>query len=128
MRFEITFNEDQNRFILKTFEYLTMQGIEEMVKELLTHNKWQKGRDLLIDHREASFAKISIEDIISLSNTVMVLDKTLGSRRCSAISPEDGYLKNSMYESKIESKVDTVTKTFLPSQYKEAIEWLDNDR
>lgn len=127
MRYEITFNEDKNRFTLKTFDYLTMQGIEEMVKELLTHNNWQKGRDLLIDHREASFAKISIEDIISLSNTIMALDKTLGSRKCSVISPEDGYLKNSMYESKIEPNVDTVTRTFLPSQYEDAISWLDSD-
>lgn len=126
MRYDIIFTPEKNRFTLKTYEYLTMTGIQEMIRELVTHKDWKKGRDLFIDHREASFEKISIEDIISLSNTVMLLDETLGAHRCSVISSDDGYLKNAMYQNKIDSNAKIVTRTFLPTEYDQAIAWLDS--
>lgn len=126
MKYDINFDKNKNRFSLKTYGYLSMNGIQEMIKTLVTHEKWKKGRDLFIDHREASFEKISQEDMLVLSQTVISLDKTLGAHRCAVISPDDGYAKHAMYEYSVESKADLITRTFLADQYEMAREWLDS--
>lgn len=126
MKFDLSFDIEQNRFTLKTYGYLSMDGIKEMIKTLVTHDKWEKGRDLFIDHREASFEKISQENMLVLSQTVISLDKTLGAHRCAVVSPDNGYAKHAMYEYTVETKADLITRTFLADQYDQAIEWLDS--
>lgn len=125
MKFDIIFEEKKNRFTLKTYGSLSMLGIKEMVQQLVSHPNWQKNRDLFIDHREASFDEISVEDILELSQMVLALDQTLGARRCSVISSDDGHFKNAMYKSTVDPGANLVTQLFLPSEYDEAIAWLD---
>ena len=127
MKYTLTFEDAKNRFTLKTFGNLTMFGIQDMIKQLVSHQDWKKGRDLFIDHREASFEEISVEDIMLLSKMVTMLDETLGARRCSVISSDDGHMKNAMYKNTVDpDKADIVTRTFSALQYNEAIAWLDN--
>lgn len=125
MKFDLVFEEEKNRFTLKTYGNLTMIGIQDMVQKLVSHPNWQKNRDLFIDHREASFKDISVEDILQLSQMVLTLDETLGARHCSVISSDDGHLINAMYKNTVDPVANLVTKMFLPSQYDEAIAWLD---
>lgn len=127
MQYSIEFVKDKNRFVLKTSGSLTMLGIQDMVRDLVSHEDWQKGRDLFIDHRDASFDKISVDDIIILSQTVKTLDQTLGARHCAVVNSDDSHLKNSMYDVKIEAEVDLVNRNFFPDQYDEALQWLDDN-
>ena len=125
MKYELTFEENLNRFTLTTFNALTLPGIQEMLKALVTHESWRKGRDLVVDHRQASFSKISPEEMRFLADAVVALDQHLGARYCAVISPDDGISKHAMYQFDVEPRADLVTRVFLSHEYSDALKWLN---
>ena len=126
MKYTLLYEPDLNRFTLTTFGELSMSGIQEMLKALLTHEAWQKNRDLVVDHRQASFSKISPEEMKYLADTVVALDRRLGARHCAIITPDDGITKHAMYQYDVESRAELVNRTFLANEYDQAIQWLNS--
>ncbi|MBN2344322.1 MAG: hypothetical protein JXX29_05275 [Deltaproteobacteria bacterium] len=126
MRYTLLFEEKLNRFTLTTYEELSFEGIQEMMKTLLTHESWKKGRDLLVDHREASFAQITPQEMQYLADAVVTLDQTLGARYCAVVSPDDGVSKHAMYQFDVEDRAELVNRTFLPNEHDKALSWLNS--
>ncbi|MBN2715654.1 MAG: hypothetical protein JXX14_07345 [Deltaproteobacteria bacterium] len=124
MKYSIAFDSSWNRFTLTTFEAVSMKGVKQMLRDLLMHPSWKKGRDLLVDHRKASFSQISSEEMAFLADTVVALDEKLGARFCAVISPDDGITKHAMYKFDVDPRADLVTRVFMADEYDAALEWL----
>ena len=124
MRYTLAFDENRNLFTLTTFDALSLRDIQDMIRAMLMHESWRKGRDLLLDHRLASFSEISPADMKMLADTVAVLDQKLGPRYCAIITPDDGISKHAMYQYEVDPRADLVTRIFLAHEYENALHWL----
>ena len=124
MKYTLVFDENRNLFTLTTFGALSLKGIQDMIRTMLMHESWRKGRDLLVDHRRASFCDVSPADMKVIADTVVVLDQKLGARHCAVITPDDGISKHAMYQYEVDPRADLVTRIFLAHEYDIALHWL----
>ena len=125
MEFEIAFESEKNRFVIKTCGFYAVEDNISIIKQLELHPNWRKGLDVLVDHRQASFETARVDDIRHISEAMAVFEKKYGSRRCAIVAPSAGYSLVAFYKYDVDSKVDLVTKIFPSDEYDKALSWLD---
>jgi hypothetical protein len=90
MHYEIRFEENESFVTIRTFGELNVDGHQHFLGELITHSKWKAGMNVLVDHRAASLATVTLHDIQVVSLLVKQLKDNLGSGgRCAIVLSED---------------------------------------
>lgn len=84
MRYKISFNES---FVtIFTYGELSVEGHQLFLRELVAHPKWKAGTNVLVDHRAASLANVTLNDMRLVSLLVKQLKGYLGSGgRCAIV-------------------------------------------
>ena len=86
MHHEITFDKTETFVTIRTSGELTFEGHRLFLDELIAHPEWKPGTDVLVDHRAASLAAITLDDIKSISLLVKLSNEYIGSGgRCAII-------------------------------------------
>ncbi len=124
MRYEISFNQNESFVTVRTSGKLDVQGHQLFLVELLTHSQWRAGMNVLVDHRAASLATITVDDMKMVSLLVRQLKDYLGSGgRCAIVLSDDAeFTKAAMWKIITTPEVDFEIEYF--DSLEEAKKWL----
>ncbi|HSB32112.1 MAG TPA: STAS/SEC14 domain-containing protein [Candidatus Sulfobium mesophilum] len=122
MHSEITFDENESFVSIRTFGELSVEGFQHFLMELITHSKWKAGMSVLVDHRAASLAGLTVNDIQLISLLVKQLKDNLGSGGRCAIVLSDEFTKAAMWKVMTASEVGFEIEFF--DSIEEARRWL----
>ncbi len=98
MHSEIIFEETEPFVTIRTSGELSVEGFQRFLTELITHSKWKPGMNVLVDHRAASLAALTLNDIELISLLVRQLKDYLGSGGRCAIVLSDEFTKVAMWK------------------------------
>ena len=127
MEFEIIDESGNGRFVTKTFGQFSTENMTLMLKQLVSHNHWKKGLDLLMDHRQLSLDEATVDEVSQLAKVIGALEKDFAAGRCAMVVPDKGPGIAAIFKYAIDLKSEMVIKMFEPAEYRNALNWLEND-
>lgn len=125
MKHIIQFIRAKHYFLVTTFGELTSSGSMAIFDDLFNIQDWQTGLPILVDHRNASFQQLSLEEIEDFSIYLREKNTFLGHAKMAIImSPKQQLSKYAMWKIITEPEVLFSIDTF--SSVEEAEEWFSH--
>lgn len=124
MEYEIRDESEKNRFIIKLSGRLSMDDHSAMLKELVSHPHWKKGRKMLVDVRQVSAQGVGADEMVALAKTIGPFKDKLGPTRHAFVCSEGTYSLTSMFHYIVDDQVGWTSKLFTADEYEAALTWL----
>ena len=124
MHHEITFNQDCNYILIRTYGLTTLEGVLAFIRDLIDHPQFKPGRNIVQDHREVQASALSSDDIRSIASFTQQHREELGNGKCALVmraTADFGMAR--MWESYADGHISLITRTFL--SFSDAEQWIN---
>lgn len=110
-------------FVVKTSGTMDAQGFYKMADDLLKHSRWAKDRDVVFDHQDLDFSKVSFDDIEGIRDYHRKNEDRIGGGK-SAIIVREGFLGTweRLWSQGEKIQSANIVKVF--DRYDEAMDWM----
>lgn len=126
MRHEIHDESSRGWFGVTLYDNCTVEGHEAMIRDLVSHNNWYAGINMLIDLRQLDVDETSIDDMRAMAQTLRAAGPKLGPCRHAYICAAGAYSKAAMFHILVDEAVGWTSRLFTADQYEAAIAWLED--
>ena len=112
--------------MVKTFGPMTGDGFARMSEELLAHPHFTVNGNVLFDHRDLNFQRVSINDIEAIRGFHTKNEARIGNGKSAmVVSPDDLETWNRLWSQG--QKIDTESRVRLFQSIEDGINWLENE-
>ena len=123
MEFEITFNEDDQFFIITTMGEFNIHDFENLAYQLLEDPNWKPGTNCIFDYRKTEFIKVGLKDFVRSKTLHSINDRLIGNGKSALVMKDLSNLGlGRIYGGMTEPFVETEFSFF--TEYEKAYEWI----
>lgn len=123
MEFEITFNDDNNFFVIKTSGDFDIYDFEKLAYQLLEDPNWEPGANCIFDYRMTDFTKVGLKAFVRSKTLHSINDQLIGDGKSALVMKDLSNLGlGRIYGGMTEPFVQTKFSVF--SDYGKAQEWI----
>lgn len=126
MEYNILDDTDTGFFLIETYGDFDVDDDIKALGRVIRHEKWEKGKKLLVDHRQSTFDNLTVLQVVELSNVISAVDEQYGPSFCAIVVPSGVGDKAAFYKYDVCCKCNVKIEIFYSYEYQSAVDWLRN--